>query len=255
MPQEVIVVDNNCTDATIAIARRYKFVQIVKETKQGRGYATAKGLNAAKGDVLGRIDADSVLSSDWVEKLTLDFTDPKLTAVTGIARANLLPRIRSIHSTLWPRVYYWNVHAFFRAMTTWGANMAMRRTAWNEIKTEVALDDSKVHDDEDISLLILSKGGKIVQDNKLIITNHKQSYGYLPKFISYMMLAQRTRAYHQEKGTFDALKMRRLSLWLTLPGYLVSIILGIPYLLIITLVFPLDLIVLRSGKDPRIWLD
>jgi len=42
------------------------------------------GFNWAIGDILGRIDADSVLPTDWSEKVTEAFVDdPKLVAVTG----------------------------------------------------------------------------------------------------------------------------------------------------------------------------
>nr|MDQ2973765.1 glycosyltransferase [bacterium] len=39
MPDEVIVVDNNCVDKTIEIAKSFGFVTVVKEPKQGRTYA------------------------------------------------------------------------------------------------------------------------------------------------------------------------------------------------------------------------
>ncbi|MEJ0073689.1 MAG: glycosyltransferase family A protein [Candidatus Saccharibacteria bacterium] len=33
---EVLVVDNNCTDGTVAIAKKYKFVRVIREKTQGR---------------------------------------------------------------------------------------------------------------------------------------------------------------------------------------------------------------------------
>lgn len=255
MPDEVIVVDNNSTDDTIKIAKQYDFVRVVREKNQGRGFATATGLSSARSDIIGRIDADSVLMKGWVARVKNDFAEQRIDAVTGLARANLLPRIRSVHATLWPRAYYWHVHAQFRACTAWGANMAVSRKAWLQIKDDVCRDDSIVHDDEDISLLLLSKGGKIIKDNALLVTNHKQSYGYLPKFLHYLRLAKRTKQYHRERGTFNAPQMKRLSYWHVLWGGLVTIFLGLPFLLMVICIYPLDLIVLGLGKDSRTWLD
>ena len=41
------------------------------------------GLNHATGDVLGRIDADSVVEPDWVEQVQRAFHDPSVQAATG----------------------------------------------------------------------------------------------------------------------------------------------------------------------------
>src|SRR5487761_1699776 len=65
MPYEVIVVDNNSTDNTVAIANLYDFVTVAHESRQGVVHARTKGFNLAKGDIIARIDADSVLPYDW----------------------------------------------------------------------------------------------------------------------------------------------------------------------------------------------
>src|SRR5437868_10767389 len=72
-PDEVIVVDNNSTDRTVEIAKRYKFVKVLYEKRQHQVFAQATGFNAAKGEILGRIDADSILSPDWAKKIIAAF--------------------------------------------------------------------------------------------------------------------------------------------------------------------------------------
>src|SRR3982751_3455353 len=83
-PFEVIVVDNNSTDASHKIAQGYTFVRIIAEKQQGTVFARNAGFEAAKGDILARIDADTRIPKDWVARLTRTFTDePETAAITG----------------------------------------------------------------------------------------------------------------------------------------------------------------------------
>ncbi|HEX7964030.1 MAG TPA: glycosyltransferase family A protein, partial [Candidatus Saccharimonadales bacterium] len=65
-PLEVVVVDNNSTDRTAEIARRYPFVRVVHEERQGIVFARGAGFDAARGDIIARIDADIVLPAGWI---------------------------------------------------------------------------------------------------------------------------------------------------------------------------------------------
>jgi glycosyltransferase involved in cell wall biosynthesis len=60
-PLEVIVVDNNSTDATVSIARSFPFVRVITAKCQGVIHARNRGFNAARGEIIGRIDADTRL--------------------------------------------------------------------------------------------------------------------------------------------------------------------------------------------------
>ncbi len=62
--KELFVVDNNSTDRTVEIARKYSFVKVISEKHQHQVFAQAAGFNVANGDILGRIDADSILPPD-----------------------------------------------------------------------------------------------------------------------------------------------------------------------------------------------
>ncbi|PIZ98690.1 MAG: glycosyltransferase family 2 protein, partial [Candidatus Levybacteria bacterium CG_4_10_14_0_2_um_filter_35_8] len=52
-PDEIIIVDNNCTDKTIDICKEYS-VRIVQEKTQGIIAARNTGFNAAKYDIISR---------------------------------------------------------------------------------------------------------------------------------------------------------------------------------------------------------
>src|SRR5688572_5985312 len=67
-PDEVIVVDNNSKDRTAEIAKSFSFVKLVTEHIQGIAPARNRGFNEATGDLIVRIDSDTKLPVDWVEK-------------------------------------------------------------------------------------------------------------------------------------------------------------------------------------------
>ena len=70
---EVVLVDNNSTDKTIAVAQKFAYgmdLRIIKEVKQGRGAARARGFEEAKGDIILSADADTIFYKGWVEKLS-----------------------------------------------------------------------------------------------------------------------------------------------------------------------------------------
>jgi glycosyltransferase involved in cell wall biosynthesis len=252
MPAEVIVVDNNCTDNTIDIAKTYDFVKVVVEKKQGRGYARTAGFNAATSQLLARIDADSRLQEDWVKRVTNHFaTDESLYGVTGIGKTTFLPGIHSVRTTLFSRAYYWFVHAGFRTITMWGANMAIRKSAWDAVEDAVCLDDSIVHEDQDLSLWIAAQNMNIKQMNNLIISTSGHTYRYLPKLFAYSRLFQSTKRLHENNGNLS--KTRTLSYPTLLPGMIGAALLSAPLFLVSIVLFPLDYALLHS-KYRKKWL-
>src|SRR5689334_10679087 len=74
-PLEVIVVDNNSTDGTRAVAEAYDFVTVLEEPRQGVVHARSRGFDAARGDIIARIDADSILPADWLANVETVFGD------------------------------------------------------------------------------------------------------------------------------------------------------------------------------------
>lgn len=245
LPDEVIVVDNNCSDRTIDIANRYDFVTVVKEPQQGRAFARNKGFDSATGDIIGRIDADSELVSDWVEVVKKHFTDDdELYGLTGLAYTPIIPNVRRFRSTLVSRTYYWYVHALFGTITTWGATMAVRKEAWSAVKNHV--NTSKIiHEDQDISLWMTGKNMKIIQANDVKIISTNQSFRYLPKFLHYSKMRAATKRFHRKAGNLPAPKELRIS-W---PNRVFSLILALPVIVYgsigMVLLLPIDVFAIK----------
>jgi glycosyltransferase involved in cell wall biosynthesis len=254
-PSEVIVVDNNCTDRTLEIAESYDFVTIVKETNQGRGHARNKGFNSAKGDILGRIDADSRIDPNWTDRVLAQFKkDDSLVGITGIARTDIIPGTHRIKSKLISRSYYWFAHAGFNTTTMWGANMAIKASEWQKVADKVCLDDSIVHEDQDLSLWIAASGGKIIVDNKLLITTNGQTYRYMPKLFHYISLYHSTRKLHRENGNLYDDKLPRLGMLNTFPGRIMGTLFAVWVAIVSIIFFPIDFVVHRVNKNSS-WLD
>lgn len=65
---EVVVVDNNCTDRTAEVARSFG-ARVVRETKQGYGAAHKRGFRVATGDVIITMDGDGTYPRSFIPVL------------------------------------------------------------------------------------------------------------------------------------------------------------------------------------------
>lgn len=156
-PLEVIVVDNNSTDATPRIAKKYDFVRLVREKRQHQSYAQHTGFGLARGGIIGRIDADTILPEDWVERVLSHFENEPDTAVaingSGKAYDVSFPEAgQFIFNT------YFRLSSFFAGHPLmWGSNCAFRRSAWPSIKDKLLLRDD-IWEDYDLSFCLAEQG-------------------------------------------------------------------------------------------------
>lgn len=147
-PDEIIVVDNNSTDETYAIAESYRRhgVTLVSEPTQGLYAARATGMNMAKGDILCRIDADTEVDSHWVATVQEYMTDPSIQLATGPL---------GYYDFIAPKTSR-NLEDFFLRIAlglgygfAFGANMAIRRSAWQKLN-DTLCDDRTIMEDIDL---------------------------------------------------------------------------------------------------------
>ena len=180
---EVIVVDNNSTDSTSLIAKEYNFVKLVCESRQGVGYARDKGFRVASGDILARLDADSVVAEDWSENIAAIFESGKFQAITGPVRyygfrydkfADYFDfTVRRIAHTTMPGMPF-----------LLGSNMAILKNAWMNVQDNVCMSKS-IHEDIDLAI-------------------HMQRYGYNIGFCKNVKVAISSRRYHSKAKDLTA---------------------------------------------------
>ena len=86
---EIIVVDNNSTDKTGEIVKRYP-VQYIFEAKQGRATARNSGIRASSGTLVAFIDADCIAHPHWLKRIAGGFTGGATAGCGGIIASHKL---------------------------------------------------------------------------------------------------------------------------------------------------------------------
>jgi glycosyltransferase involved in cell wall biosynthesis len=149
---EIIVVDNGSIDDTAAVARAAG-ARVVEEPKRGIPAATAAGFDAANGNIIARLDADSIPPVDWLTKVEKRFTaDARLAALTGPgdfygARAI----VRWAGRVFYIGGYFWSMGWLLGHPPLFGSNFAIRSEVWRRIRLSSHRDVRELHDDLDFS--------------------------------------------------------------------------------------------------------
>lgn len=196
LPDEVLVVDNNSKDRTVEIAKSYPFVTIIHETQQGVIHVRNTGFNAAKGDIVGRIDADNLPDKDWVRRVRKLFEDDQVAAVTGPQYFYDMPLAEDNYfaEDLFKKsLYKYDKRFPFLA----GNNMAIRKAAWDIVWQETCMIKT-IHEDIDLAIHLYLHGMQIVYDSHLRVGTSARRFDDPPvKFANYITMMTRTFKHHR----------------------------------------------------------
>lgn len=160
---ELIVVDNNCTDDSAAVARNFG-ARVVKESWQGISFATRAGFDAATGDVLMRTDADiaagpdfhAVLQEVWrgIDKRNARGVGRRIVGWSGGARFSLPGWRGDVVSALYLWAYRLSVSSALGHAPFFGTNFCIDAAWWQKRGKNVDFSDPEVHEDLHLSFMV-----------------------------------------------------------------------------------------------------
>ena len=146
VPYEVILVDNNSTDGTADLGRRYAAdhpdrVRYVFEPRQGLSYGRNAGIRAARGSIVAFTDDDVEVAPDWVMQVKRGFDAEPAAAYVG---GRILPRWTS-PPPRWLTTAHWSPLALqdygdapVHTSASWpiclvGGNLSFRRSVFDRV--------------------------------------------------------------------------------------------------------------------------
>ncbi len=202
-PDEIVVVDNGSSDSTVDVAVAHG-ARVVTELRRGIPQATSAGLDAATGDVIGRLDADSLPPRGWVARIARTFdADPGLDVLSGPGDyydGTALQRWFAANVQM--PLYYGPVARFLGHDVVFGSNFAIRATAWRELRAVVHRNDREVHDDLDITLNLVPGMG-VRFDDSLIVGVSARPWSSWPRLArGYRMAFYTFSVNHAEASIF-----------------------------------------------------
>jgi glycosyltransferase involved in cell wall biosynthesis len=135
---EVIVVNNASTDGTEKIGKSFKEVIVVNEPKKGLPCARQAGFEASSGDLIANLDADTIMSPGWIDKIFEEFSqDQELVALSGPFIYHDLPKVANFPIKIFfylGSVFNFLGQRFFRTgAILQGGNFVVRRFALEKI--------------------------------------------------------------------------------------------------------------------------
>ncbi|HEX4662270.1 MAG TPA: glycosyltransferase family 2 protein [Candidatus Saccharimonadales bacterium] len=153
---EIIVVDNNSRDDTVhiveAMQKKSAKIHLLHEPKQGAIAARDRGLDAAKSELIARIDADTIVLPGWAEAVRAYFDQTNYKNVVA-ASGPVYP-----HDAPFKKTTKWFIKAFFKSNgrhgdigSLFGSNMIIRRDTWLKVRDEVCRRHD-IMEDQDIAI-------------------------------------------------------------------------------------------------------
>ncbi|MDZ7910263.1 MAG: glycosyltransferase family 2 protein [Rhodococcus sp. (in: high G+C Gram-positive bacteria)] len=204
---EIVVVDNNSTDRTVEtvldFAERHPKIRLIHEAEQGLVYARNAGMDAATGDLIARIDSDTMVGEHW-SRTIVDFfaadVDRTWSALCGRGEAYDVPlsgRFDKWKIKLHPLGDRRSSDEVKEIPVLYGSNMVVRREVWHRIRTRVSM-RRDIFEDVDMGLCIQDDGGRNAFLASLTVgVSPRRMQSSLPEFTRYMSFLPRTFALHR----------------------------------------------------------
>jgi len=152
---EIVVVDNGSSDATAEVARDGG-ARLVFEAIPGIPRAASAGYDEAHGELIARIDADTICPPEWLARAIAVFAhDDELSVLTGTGEFyGASELVHRIGKAWYLGGMYWSMTGYLGHPPIFGSNFVMRHAVWTELRDEVHRGQRTIHDDLDLSLHI-----------------------------------------------------------------------------------------------------
>ncbi|WP_127795003.1 glycosyltransferase family 2 protein [Agromyces sp. LHK192] len=217
---EIVVVDNRSTDGTRAVVEDVQAehpssgIRIVaQDAEQGITPTRNAGFDAATGEVLGRIDSDSILEPDWVEQVQRAFATGQFVAASGPVGYYDMPmhRLGELADDAVRRV---QVKLAGEYVFLFGSNMAITKEAWLAVRADVCPDrEDLMHEDLDLALHLALKGLRVGYVSSMVANISARRLDSKPR--DYLYYVERFKRTYEAHGIHD---LRPLAPMITLLG-------------------------------------
>jgi glycosyltransferase involved in cell wall biosynthesis len=207
-PDEIIVVNNKSTDNTASIVRRYQEnnphidIRLFDQNEyQGLTPTRNCGFDHARSDIIGRIDADSIVASDWVDTIRRRFQDPAIDAASGPASYYDMP-LRALLFWIDSTLRAWVHRTAKDERFLFGSNMAIRATAWKAVRHLTQLDlEDRLHEDVELALTLFENNFEVTFEPTMVVGTSARRADSSPRdFYQYAMRHARTTEVHGVHG-------------------------------------------------------
>ena len=188
MTLEIIVVNNNCTDATDAVIDEFRErlpVHRVFESKPGVSHARNAALAAAASDYIAFTDDDVLVSESWLvefEAATRAF--PEAAAIGGIIEPwfpespdpDFMEVFRSLKQGFCALDHGREPGPLPEGLSIWGANMTYRRVGFGELRFNPDLGPAPTStigaDETDFIRRLRAMGGRVIWWPKMRVRHY-----------------------------------------------------------------------------------
>lgn len=170
---EVLVVDNGSADDTAEVARKYG-ARVVSCLQRGVVFARQAGLEAATGEAVVHLDADSQLGPNVLQLLGRWFADPSVVAVIG--NVNYVPGNAATRAMEWVyRATNSSLNCILRRpMFALAGALAIRRSA---LLAAGGYDLDQPHTGDEAGLLArLRRHGRLVWEPRFVVESSDRRF-------------------------------------------------------------------------------
>ncbi len=131
---EIIMIDNNSTDSSARIVRRYPQIRLLSEPRVGAYAARNTGIAESRGEIIAFTDSDCTPCTDWLQRIREALACPEVYVVQGSRRFGFeslgLSVLSDYESAKVAYIFSANTKEIYYGYTN---NMAVRRCIFERI--------------------------------------------------------------------------------------------------------------------------